>query len=80
MVIQGTTLLIIKTVLLGNAWKGNPRNIRFLPNAKHVGEYNEHLYGERGHRGSYTNATTGRLIDRQAMIDRHNSRGSCKKR
>ena len=41
----------------------------FLSNANHVGGYNEHLYGERGHRGSYTNATTGRLIDRQAMID-----------
>ncbi|MEK5487401.1 RHS repeat-associated core domain-containing protein [Lysinibacillus sp. FSL M8-0355] len=69
-----------KNGALGNAWKGDPRNIRFLPNAKHGGGYNKHLYGERGHRGSYTNATTGRLIDRQAMIDRYNSEGSCKKR
>lgn len=52
---------------LGDAFKGDPRNIRFLPNGK--SEYNEHLYGERGHRGNYQNNTKGRLIDRQAMID-----------
>ncbi|MBE1555922.1 RHS repeat-associated core domain-containing protein [Sporosarcina limicola] len=69
-----------KNGALGDALKGDPRNIRFLPNGKHVGGYNEHLYGERGHRQSFRNATSGRLIDRQAMTDRYNSGGGCKKR
>jgi RHS repeat-associated protein len=49
---------------LGPAWKGDPRNIVFLQNANHPSGIDEHLNSPQGHRGSYTNAGRGRLIDR----------------
>ncbi|MGB1216862.1 MAG: RHS repeat-associated core domain-containing protein, partial [Saprospiraceae bacterium] len=45
-------------------WKGDPRNIVFLQNEKHLSGYDEHLHGNQGHRGDYNNETKGRLIDR----------------
>ncbi len=51
---------------LGRKWKGDPRNIVFLSNHR---TDNEHVYSDQGHRGSTQNATRGRLIDRQAMLD-----------
>lgn len=46
-------------------WAGDPRNIRFLSNQPKGGD---HLRSLQGHRGSWRNATSGRLIDRAAMI------------
>ncbi|EHU1196472.1 RHS repeat-associated core domain-containing protein, partial [Acinetobacter baumannii] len=60
---------------LGESWKGDPRNIVFLENPKHPNSspmpnaYNEHFHSKQGHRGSTTNVSRGRLIDRQAMIN-----------
>ena len=51
----------------GANWEGDPRNIVFLQNGR-AGTVNEHLYSNQGHRGSYTNSTTGRLIDREATL------------
>ena len=52
----------------GVGWQGDPRNIIFLPNGK-AGTENEHLYGSEGHGGSYSNDTTGELIDRQQTME-----------
>ena len=49
---------------LGPAWKGDPRNIVFLQNAKHPSGVDEHMNSPQGHRKSYTRASKGRLIDR----------------
>ncbi|MBS9435544.1 RHS repeat-associated core domain-containing protein, partial [Photorhabdus hainanensis] len=51
---------------LGQAWKGDPRNIVFLQNANHPSGVDEHLYSNQGHRGSYDTPGNGRLIDREA--------------
>ncbi|ERT10541.1 RHS repeat-associated core domain-containing protein [Photorhabdus temperata] len=50
---------------LGQAWKGDPRNIVFLQNANHPSGVDEHLYSNQGHRGSYDTPGNGRLIDRE---------------
>ncbi|WP_232965731.1 RHS repeat-associated core domain-containing protein [Pseudomonas palleroniana] len=49
---------------LGKAWKGDPRNIVFLQNAKHPSGVDEHLNSPQGHRKNYANSGKGRLIDR----------------
>ena len=46
-------------------WAGDPRNIRFLSNTPRGGA---HLRSPQGHRGSFQNSTSGRLIDREAML------------
>lgn len=57
----------------GTKWQGDPRNIVFLENHNHPNStrapnaYSEHVHSMQGHRGSTTNTTRGRLIDRQAM-------------
>jgi len=45
----------------------------FLENDNHSnsGKENEHIHSPQGHRSKTQNATSGRLIDRQAMIDKH---------
>ena len=53
---------------LGQKWKGDPRNIVFLPNSNHPGGVDEHLHSNQGHRGRWTNLGRGRLIDRRAML------------
>ena len=53
---------------LGQKWKGDPRNIVFLPNSNHRGGVDEHLHSNQGHRGLWTNLGRDRLIDRQAML------------
>lgn len=47
--------------------QGDPRNIAFLQNGRN-GTINEHLYSNQGHRGSWGNSSTGRLIDREATL------------
>ncbi|MGE7092254.1 RHS repeat domain-containing protein [Lysinibacillus sp. NPDC048646] len=54
---------------LGHKWKGDPRNIVFLQNHNHPNG-NEHVHSKQGHRGTTQNSTKGRLIDRQAMINK----------
>ncbi|NML65114.1 DUF4280 domain-containing protein [Hymenobacter sp. RP-2-7] len=56
---------------LGPAWQGDPRNIVFLENHNHPGGFNNHVRGVEGHGGHTQNATSGNLIDRQAMLDAH---------
>lgn len=56
---------------LGTKWQADPRNIVFLQNSKHPSGIDEHLDSPQGHRGAYTNAGNGRLIDRQAMLDQY---------
>ncbi|WP_064792215.1 hypothetical protein [Shewanella woodyi] len=56
---------------LGQKWKGDSRNIVFLQNHNHSSGVNEHVHSLQVHRGSTTNSTNGRLIDREAMIDKH---------
>ena len=53
-------------------WKGDPKNIRWLPNNKHPTLGNQHRYESvRGHNGNTRNPKgNGELIDRQSMIDR----------
>ena len=53
---------------LGQKWKGDPRNIVFLPNSNHPGGVDEHLHSNQGHRGRWTNLGSGRLIDRRVML------------
>lgn len=59
---------------LGLKWKGDPRNIVFLENDKHPNStnmpnaYNEHFHSDQGHRGTTTNTSRGRLIDRMATL------------
>ena len=59
---------------LGKAWEGDPRNIVFLENGKHPDGFNKHLYGAEGHKGSFRNSTRGDLIDRKAMLAKHNKK------
>ena len=58
----------------GLKWQGDPRNIVFLENHNHPNStkavYNEHVHSLQGHRGTTKNSTTGRLIDRKAMMNR----------
>ncbi|WP_299941937.1 RHS repeat-associated core domain-containing protein [uncultured Microbulbifer sp.] len=59
---------------LGAKWAGDPRNIVFLENENHPNgsaTFNEHISSPQGHRGDYHNSSTGRLIDRQAMVDQY---------
>jgi GHH signature containing HNH/Endo VII superfamily nuclease toxin len=63
--VEGYTGHHINSVEAFPEWAGDPRNIRFLKNANP----NEHLYSSAGHSGSWTNPTSGNLIDRLAMID-----------
>ncbi|MDU8925670.1 hypothetical protein RYD26_12350 [Pasteurellaceae bacterium LIM206] len=61
----------VKNSNLGNVgtdWRGDPRNIDFLQNGNHLSGFNEHLHGSTGHSGSYSNNTTGQLIDREATL------------
>ncbi len=53
-------------------WKGDPKNIRWLPNNKHPTLGNQHRYESvRGHGGNTRNPKgNGELIDRRSMIDR----------
>ncbi|MEL4423955.1 hypothetical protein AAEH90_20525 [Shewanella algae] len=62
--------------VLGDKWKGDPRNIVFLQNHNHLSGNNEHVHSLQGHRGNTQNSTSGRLIDRQAMI---NLSGKCER-
>lgn len=47
-------------------WAGDPRNITFMYNR---GSGNEHVL--MGHGGSFSNPTTGNLIDRAMLIAKH---------
>ncbi len=58
---------------LGAKWQGDPRNIRWVKNGKHPEGVNEHVHGDRGHRGNTQNSTQGRLIDRKAMLEEKQS-------
>jgi PAS domain-containing protein len=51
----------------GPAWQGDPRNIVFLPNGRGT-PANDHLYSPQGHRGSWQNSTSGRLVDRERTL------------
>ena len=68
---------------LGQAWKGDPRNIIFLENHKHPNSssrpnaYNEHFHSMQGHRGSTGNVSRGRLIDRAEMIRQAGRKKPC---
>jgi hypothetical protein len=53
---------------LGDAWKGDPRNIVFLQNANHPSGIDEHLISPQGHRGNYNNSSKSRLIDRLRSV------------
>ncbi|KAA0079617.1 hypothetical protein CIW54_24135 [Paraburkholderia sp. T12-10] len=64
--VSGFTGHHINNVESNPAWAGDPRNIVFLSNGPSGGD---HLNSLQGHRGNYQNATSGRLIDRQAMIN-----------
>lgn len=66
--VEGYTGHHINNVASEPAWKGDPRNIRFLQNGE-AGTPNDHVHSLRGHRGTFQNDTRGRLIDRQRMID-----------
>ena len=65
--ISGYTGHHINNVATSPAWQGDPRNIVFLTN-RTGGRPNEHLYGLEGHRGAFTNSTSGRLVDRLATM------------
>ena len=52
-------------------WKGDPRNIVFLTNSPGGGA---HLNSSQGHRGAWSNSTSGRLIDRSEMVKMHEKR------
>jgi hypothetical protein len=64
--VSGFTDHDINNVESNPAWAGDPRNIVFLSNGPSGGD---HLNSLQGHRGNYQNATSGRLIDRQGMIN-----------
>ena len=55
-------------------WKGDPRNIDFLSNTPNGGDHLNSLQGHNNNpnstSGNYQNSTNGRLIDREAMINR----------
>ncbi|TKC89206.1 sugar-binding protein [Trinickia terrae] len=66
--VSGFTGHHINNVESNPAWAGDPRNIVFLSNGPNGGD---HLNSLQGHRGNYQNPTSGRLIDRSAMITQH---------
>ena len=55
-------------------WQGDPRNIVFLTNGPNGGD---HLHSLQGHRGSWKNKTSGRLIDRQEMMNQWEKAQNC---
>ena len=67
--VSGYTGHHINNAASAPAWKGDPRNIRFLQNGR-AGTPNDHLNANQGHRGSWRNNTSGRLIDRMEMLRR----------
>ncbi|WP_081053120.1 RHS repeat-associated core domain-containing protein [Burkholderia territorii] len=76
--VTGFTGHHINNVESNPAWAGDPRNIVFLSNGPNGGD---HLNSLQGHRGNYQNATSGRLIDRAAMISQHqraNENANCR--
>jgi hypothetical protein len=71
--VRGFTGHHINNVQAFPAWAGDPRNIRFLSNRPRGGA---HLRSNRGHRGNYQTPTSGRLMDRAAMVAAAARRGS----
>ena len=72
--VTGFTGHHINNVAQFPAWQADPRNIVFLSNSPNGGE---HLNSLQGHRGAWQNETSGRLIDREAMIQRHEREQEC---
>jgi len=72
--VRGFTGHHINNAATAPAWQGDPRNIAFLSNSPNGGD---HLRSVQGHRGSWGNATSGRLIDREEMIRQYEKLGDC---
>lgn len=56
-------------------WQGDPRNIVFPSNGPNGGD---HLNSNQGHRGNWSNSTSGRLIDRGEMMNQHKKKALVK--
>ena len=77
--VKGYTGHHINNAASAPLWQGDPRNIVFLTNTPNGGDHLGKNGSNLGHRGTFQNKTTGRLIDRQEMMRQWKKNQNCEK-